>query len=231
MALRENLERVRARLAEAASASGRDPGEIRVIAVTKTVEPAQVKEAIEAGVTDIGENRAQEARAKFDALGEDACRLRWHFIGHLQTNKVKYVVKICDMIHSLDRLSLAYEIDKRARRAGRVLETLVQVNVSGEKSKFGLPPEEVPGFVRRVAQLQGLRIVGLMTMAPYTSDAEETRPYFRGLRQLFRRLEADPPEGVEMKYLSMGMSNDYVVAVQEGANMVRIGTAIFGAKV
>lgn len=221
------IEEVRRRVAAAAYRVGREPSEIRLIAVTKAVEVSLVRRAIAAGVRDLGENRAQELIRKYRALTghEDVA---WHFIGHLQRNKVRAILDKVVLIHSLDRWALAVELDRQAGRWGRPVRVLVQVNVAGEATKFGLHVEEVRDFVLEAAKMPGLRIEGLMTVAPQVSDQEEVRPVFRRLRELAARLAGIP--GATMRYLSMGMSQDYVVAVEEGANLLRIGTAIFGRR-
>lgn len=223
----ENLEKVREKINAAAQRAGRNSAEIKLVAVTKTVDVPQIEEAITAGITAIGENRVQEVRKKYP---EVTLPVEWHLIGHLQTNKVKYIIDKVDLIHSLDRFSLAEEISKRAQQAGRIMPVLVQVNVAEEESKFGLKVEETEDFIRQVSQLEGISIQGLMTIAPYVEDPEEVRPVFRKLKELSEEIQGKALPKVEMKYLSMGMSNDYEVAIEEGANLIRIGTAIFGAR-
>lgn len=220
-----NIDRVREGIARAAARSGRDPAGITLIAVTKNVPAEQINVAIKAGVKNIGENRVQEAVAKFDAV---TAPVKWHFIGHLQRNKVKQVLGRFDLIHSLDRLSLAREIQKRAAALGILVPCLVEVNVGGEESKFGIKPDDLSSFLREVAGFPNIKICGLMTIAPFSPNPEAARPVFRRLLELYDR--GGYPPGVTMEYLSMGMSGDYVVAVEEGANMVRIGTAIFGPR-
>ncbi|MDI3279896.1 MAG: YggS family pyridoxal phosphate-dependent enzyme [Bacillota bacterium] len=220
-----NLERVRERIARAAQRAGRRPEEVRLVAVTKNVDVPRIQAALAAGVTEIGENRVQEARLKRPALGS---AVRWHLIGTLQTNKVKAALQLFDLIHSLDRWSLAEELARRATAAGRVVEVLVEVNVSGEATKAGLAPGEVLPFLERVHGLAGLRVRGLMTVAPATERAEEVRPFFRTLARL--RAAAVREGWTEVTELSMGMSGDFEVAVEEGATLVRLGTAIFGPR-
>jgi len=225
--IKRNLESLRARISAAAQRAGRDPGDIRLIAVSKTVDPERIRAAFDCGVTDFGENRVQELCGKTDILDIDC---RWHLIGHLQTNKVKYVIDRVSMIHSLDSLELAEEISKRAEKAGKVMDVLVQVNVSGEKTKFGIAPETAMQFVKDVSKMGSIRIKGLMTIAPAASDPEDVRWVFSGLRKLLIDIRKENIDNVDMDYLSMGMSNDFEVAVEEGANMVRIGTALFGKR-
>lgn len=224
----KNLERIKKKIKKAAGRSNQDPDQIKLIAVTKTVSPEEIRQVVECGVTDIGENRVQDALAKKEVLsGQLKPEVRWHMIGHLQTNKVKQAVKIFDMIQSVDSLRLSLEIDKRAGQIGKVMPILLEVNVSGEESKFGLKPEELLDIARQISKLSHLKIMGLMTMAPLSNNPEELRPLFRRLRELSVEVKECHIPGVEMEYLSMGMSQDYEVAIEEGANMVRIGSAIF----
>lgn len=226
--IRENIESIRKRIADAAKRAGRDADEIKLIAVTKTVDVDKVDEAIAAGALDAGENKPQELARKYEVLGD---KIRWHQIGSLQTNKVKYIIdKVC-MIHSLDREGLAEEIDKRASKIGRVIDCLVQVNISGEESKHGMSREEVEPFVRLVAEkYPNIKIKGLMTMAPFDAERDEIRKVFRDLKVLSDEINNMNIGNVEMKELSMGMTNDFEIAVEEGATMVRVGTAIFGKR-
>ena len=229
MTVAERVAAVRARIAEAAARAGRSPDEVTLVAVSKSVPVAAMREAYAAGIRDFGENRAQEARDKFAAFGPD---VRWHFVGRLQTNKVKYIARHCHLLHSLDRLALAQEVDRRATRCGRVLPCLLEVNVAGEATKAGVPPERVIPLLQQLAGLPGLRVVGLMTVAPRAADPEQVRPVFRRLRELARqaaeRCQGLP--GIELRHLSMGMTDDFEVAVEEGATIVRIGRAIFGER-
>ena len=225
MSIRDNLEMVKERIAKAALSKGRDPSDILLVAVSKTVEPERILEAVEAGVTDLGENRVQEARDKIEALGRIA---RWHLIGTLQKNKAKYAVRLFDMIQSLDSVSLAQELEKRAAKEGRQMEVLVEVKTSFEETKHGVEPAHVEELVKEILQKEHLVFKGLMTIAPYVDDPELARPYFRQLRVLRDQLEERL--GIPVEHLSMGMSNDFEVAIQEGATMVRIGTAIFGPR-
>lgn len=221
-----NLRLVLERVAVAARKSGRQPSAVKLVAVTKNVPVEVMREALAAGVKAFGENRAQELLAKHPLLPPE---VEWHFIGHLQTNKVKHVIdKVC-LIHSLDSWRLAQEISKRAQERGKVAQVLVQVNVSGEKTKYGLAVNEVKDFLLEVSALPGLAVRGLMTIAPLVPDPEEARPVFRELYRLAERLKVELP-GISLDFLSMGMSNDYTVAVEEGANIIRIGSAIFGPR-
>ncbi|WP_192929590.1 YggS family pyridoxal phosphate-dependent enzyme [Alkaliphilus serpentinus] len=224
MNIERNLEVVNQLIQQAADNAERNIEDITLIAVTKTVTVKEVKEAISQGITDIGENRVQELLKKYEELGD---AVRWHMIGHLQKNKVKYIVDKVDFIHSVDSLSLAEEIEKRAAKINRPINCLVEVNISGEDSKHGLEPTEVKSFIKKLDEFKYLRVMGLMTMAPYVEDPEATRKYFKGLRNLSEEIKKIPLNQVSMSYLSMGMSNDFQVAIEEGANMVRIGSAIF----
>lgn len=226
MGIRENLLEVREKVAEAARRAGRDPGEIELVAVTKSVPLEKIKEAFALGVRNFGENRSQEFLEKHLHLPAAA---RWHFIGHLQTNKVKKIIGKVELIHSLDRMALAEEISRAAQEKKMVAPVLIQVNIGGEGTKHGLPPEQVSSFAARAALLPGLEIRGLMALAPWCEDPEETRPYFREMAALFKQVKKNVT-GVSMDLLSMGMTGDYQVAVEEGANIIRIGTAIFGQR-
>jgi pyridoxal phosphate enzyme (YggS family) len=232
--VRDNLSRLKDRIAEAAARASRTPEEITLVGVSKTVTPEAVREAIEAGLTEIGENRVQEAQPKIEALAavaEAAGRpVRWHMIGHLQRNKAKAAVGLFDLIQSLDSRRLAEAVNKAALESGAGMDVLCEVNTSDEESKFGLSPSEVVKFVAQLADLKGLRIKGLMTVGPLVADPDEARPAFRRLRELSRTLEAEGFPWVQMRYLSMGMTNDFEQAIEEGSNMVRVGTAIFGRR-
>lgn len=227
--LTDNLARVRERVRQAAERAGRDPDEVTIVAVTKGVDADVVQAALDAGITDVGENRVQEARSKFPQLQLNP-GVRRHMIGHLQTNKVRHALQLFDMFHSLDRPSLAAELSRRAVAQNLVVPVLVQVNVAVEPTKHGVAPDELLDFVRETAELPGLRIEGLMTMAPYAEDPETVRPVFRRLRELSEQVADAGFEGVRMQCLSMGMSNDFEVAVEEGSTLVRIGTALFGVR-
>jgi pyridoxal phosphate enzyme (YggS family) len=225
--IRDNLLRVVERMDQAARRTGRDPGEIKLIAVSKTVELARIREAIKAGVTILGENYVQEAREKIEEIGHG---VQWHMIGHLQKNKAKHAVTLFDYIHSIDGIALAQEIDRRAAQKGKRVRVLGEVNLSGEASKFGIDSEAVVDLIRHVASLKHISIEGLMTMPPYFDEPEKARPYFIRLRELRDRIQKEGIEGVRMDELSMGMSGDFEVAIEEGATMVRVGTAIFGER-
>lgn len=220
-----NLARIRERIARAAERAGRRADEIRLVAVAKKIEPARVREAIAAGVADVGENYVQEAAAKKLEVGAGA---RWHMVGHLQRNKVGQAVAIFDIIQTVDSLRLAEAISRQAQSRACALEVLLQVSTSGEESKSGAAPEEAEALLEAVRPLPGLRVVGLMTIGRWDPDPERARPEFKALARLARRLEDGT--GVEIRWLSMGMSHDFEVAIEEGANLVRIGTAIFGPR-
>lgn len=222
--VRENLKRVREGIAEAALRSGRRPEEVKLIGATKGVPPERILEAVEAGLDTIGENYVQEAQRKYEVIGD---RVKWHMIGRLQSNKAKHAVRLFEVIHSLSSLKLAQELQKRAQKEGRRIRVLVQVNLSGEETKAGVSPEGLPELIRAAVGMPNLEVLGLMTMPPYSEDPEDSRPFFRRLRELRDRLAEG---GIILPELSMGMSNDYQVAVEEGATMVRIGTAIFGPR-
>lgn len=225
MGIRENLEKVRKNIYKAAERVGRNPEEIKLVVVTKNRSIQEIKEVLDCGHRVLGENRFQEAKPKIELLPPD---IEWHFIGHLQTNKAKHVAQMFYMIHSLDRLHLAEALQKAGEKLDITLKCLVEVNVAGEETKFGLHPDDVIPFLRTVSEkFDRINILGLMTMAPYFADPEDTRPIFRRLREMYEEIAQLHLPRVEMRYLSMGMTNDYQVAVEEGANIVRIGTAIF----
>ncbi len=222
-----NLAAVRSRVAAAAIRAGRDPSEVTLVTVSKTVSPAVVREAVACGATDLGENRAQEFRDKYALLGPLA---HWHFIGQLQTNKVKYLVEKVKLIHSVDRMAVAIEVERLAKQAAIQQSVLVEVNIAGEHSKSGVRLDEAVALVDSLRPLSHVRIIGLMTVAPLAADPEAARPHFRRLRGLAEEIAARGWPEVEMTQLSMGMSGDFEVAVEEGATLIRVGTAIFGPR-
>ncbi len=224
----ENIAAIEKEKEEAARRTGRNPEDVLLCAVTKTHTAEEINEAIRAGVTDIGENRVQEILDKYDKV----LPVRWHMIGHLQTNKVKYIIdKVC-LIHSVDSFHLAEEIDRRAEQHGIVMDILVQVNAACDEAKFGVDIGAAESLVKKIlSECRNIRVRGLMTIAPYAEDPEEIRPYFRSMRQLYDRLSEEISHpSMDFKYLSMGMSNDRIVAVEEGSTVIRVGTAIFGAR-
>lgn len=243
--IKENMLRVMGRIEKAAQKAGRDPREINLVAVSKTVEAARIKEAIEAGVSILGENYVQEAQKKIEEIGRPACAepdskgfvedrrfdegrpVAWHFIGHLQSNKAKHAIHLFDMIHSLDSIPLAEALNHRAEKEGRMMKVMMEVNLSGETTKFGTEQARVNDIAQRILNLSHLSLEGLMTMPPYFDSPEMSRPYFIQLRELKVRMVQ---EGIPIKELSMGMSNDFEVAIEEGATYIRVGTAIFGTR-
>ncbi len=224
----KNIEQVHARIQKAAREAGRDPDAVRLVAVTKTVTAARIREAAEAGLDCFGENYVQEAREKIETLADAS--VSWHFIGRLQSNKVRFAVGLFDLIHSVDSLKLARKIDRHAAKHELVQNILVQVNVGREAQKSGIDEEAAAAMVRDAAGLKHVRVRGLMTMPPFFDAPEKVRPYFRQLAQLREQIAAQKIAGAEMKELSMGMTGDFEAAIAEGATLVRIGTAIFGER-
>lgn len=224
--VKEKLNNIRERIKKAAASAGRDASEIILVCAVKEARLEDVIKAVEAGVTDIGENRVQDASAKYELLTKKA-GIRWHFIGHLQTNKVKKAIKLFDLIHSVDSLHLAREIQKQAKRLNKMQSILVQVNISGEKTKYGIDPEGAEHLIKAICNMKNLMLLGLMTMEPYSADPEDSRVHFRRLKELRGSLSPYNCENIDMKHLSMGMSGDFEVAIEEGADIVRIGSAIF----
>ena len=203
------------------------PSDVTLVAAAKTRNPQEILRAIEAGVTIIGENYVKEAQSAFAVIGD---RCRWHFIGHLQRNKVKVAVEIFDLIETVDSLPLAVEIDKRCSRIGKIMPVLIEINSGREPQKAGVFPEEAEGLIKEITPLKHTRIMGLMTMGPRFGDPEKARPYFVETRRLFEEVQDLELPGVEMKVLSMGMSNTYKIAIEEGATIVRVGTKLFGER-
>ena len=226
--LRQRLEQIKERIRRAAESCNRDAESVRLVAVSKTIPAEKVKDAIESGVTILGENYIQEARDKFNALVQYPAS--WHFIGHLQSNKAKYAVRFFDLIHSVDSLKLARELHKQAKKADKVQPILIQVNISGEGTKSGISVQKAPGLISEISQMECLSIKGLMTMPPYFYQPEKVRPFFAGLRELRDEIKKHAPANVSMQELSMGMTGDFEVAIEEGATLVRVGTAIFGER-
>ena len=223
----ENLEQVRKNIDEACRMAGRDPKEVTLIAVSKTKPVSMLKEAYDAGARCFGENKVQEIIDKHPQLPED---IQWHMIGHLQRNKVKYIVDKVSMIHSVDSLRLAQTIEQEAAKHNVCVPVLLEVNVAQEESKFGLKMDEVLPLIETIADFPHIKVQGLMTIAPYVENAEDNRDFFRQLKKLSVDIEAKNINNVSMSVLSMGMTGDYQVAVQEGATMVRVGTGIFGER-
>jgi pyridoxal phosphate enzyme (YggS family) len=227
MSIADNLKTVTDRIASAAKSSGRDLSSVKLVLVTKTVDVDRIREAVDAGASILGENRVQEAKEKIEKLGPIAS---WHLIGHLQTNKAKYAVKLFYLIHSVDSLELAKEIDKQAAKIGKVQDVLIEVSISGEASKAGVAPENAAALIKDAVKLKNISIKGLMTIPPFSDSPEDSRPYFKKLRELSESVARENIPGVSMKELSMGMSGDFEVAIEEGSTMVRVGTAIFGKR-
>jgi pyridoxal phosphate enzyme (YggS family) len=225
MNIGKRLKNIKDRINESAVRCGRDPKSVRLVAVSKTVPASRVKEAIDAGVDILGENYVQETRSKFNELA--AYPISWHFIGHLQTNKAKYAVRLFDLIHSVDSLKLARELDKQAKKVNKVQDILIQINIGKEASKSGADAENALNLVKDVSSLENISVKGLMIMPPFFNNPEKERPYFSGLRNLRDHIR-QTLKGVDLYELSMGLSNDFEVAIEEGATFVRIGTAIFG---
>lgn len=225
MSVQDNISRIHERMAAACMRAGRDPGSVRLVAVSKKHQPESIMEAVAAGQTVFGESRVQEAVAKIPRCPGG---LSWHMIGHLQSNKVRQVVQYFDMIHSIDSLRLLEAVNQAAEQAGRTLKVMLEVNVSGESVKFGLKPEDAPSVLEASNRLMNIELTGLMTMPPMTALAEGARPHFRRLREL--RDEWRAATGIPLEELSMGMSHDFEVAIEEGATWIRVGTDIFGER-
>jgi PLP dependent protein len=225
--LRSRLEQVRERIGGACDRSGRSPAEVTIVAVTKSHPPSAVRAVLAAGLGDVGENRVQELEAKVGEIGRDSAR--WHLIGHLQRNKVRRALELSDLIHSVDSVRLARKIGQEAAEAGRVAEVLVQVNVSGEETKGGFEGEEILEGIGEICAIPGSRVVGLMTMAPFTDEVRIVRSVFARVRALHEAADASIP-AYEAKHLSMGMSGDFEIAVEEGSTLVRLGTVLLGER-
>jgi len=225
--LKENLDLVKENIKKVCEKIKKDPKEITLVAVTKTISEDIINESTKYGVTDIGENKVQEIIRKYDQINEN---VKWHLIGHLQTNKVKYIIDKVDLIHSVDSFKLAKEIDKRAKSINKTMEILIQLNISLEETKFGVNENEILNLVKEISELENIKVLGLMTMAPYYQDPEDSRIIFKKLKEIFEQLKYNKYNNVEMKYLSMGMTSDYIVAIEEGANIIRVGTGIFGKR-
>lgn len=227
MSIKDNIMSIKQNIDDIRKESNRQD-EVNLMAVTKTVDVDKVLEAIDAGITDIGENKPQELARKYEVIGN---KVRYHLIGTLQTNKVRYIIDKAYMIHSLDRIALCEEIQKRAEKIDKIINCLVQVNISREESKHGLEPEFVIDFIKEVSSnYKNIHIKGLMTMAPFIDDEEEIRKVFKGLKDLSLHINDLNLPNVEMDTLSMGMSHDYKIAIEEGATIVRVGTSIFGQR-
>ncbi|MDM8516547.1 YggS family pyridoxal phosphate-dependent enzyme [Desulfobacterales bacterium HSG16] len=231
--MKDRIDTINKRIEEAASTCGRDPENVKLVAVGKTKPVEDIKEAALAGIDVVGENYIQEARTKFEALS--SYEISWHFIGHLQSNKAKYAVKIFDLIHTVDSLKLAYEIDKQAKKIDKIQDILVQVNISMEESKSGITDiRELFDLLRTIGTMENISVKGLMTIPPYYNEPDKARPFFRELKKLAQKIVddkiTDEFSNISMDELSMGMTGDFEIAIEEGATLVRIGTAIFGTR-
>ena len=229
MSVTENLEEVERRIQAACDRAGRDRSEVTLIAVSKTKPIEMIEEAMSTGIRVFGENKVQEIVDKADTLNDDS--IKWHMIGHLQTNKVKYLPGRATMIHSVDSEKLALEINKQFGKAGLVADILIEVNVAGEESKFGVAPDEVEDLLKKIGNLPNIKVKGLMTIAPYVDVPEQNRTIFCDLRKIMVDINEKKLYNIDMSELSMGMTGDYEVAIEEGATYVRVGTGIFGSRI
>ncbi len=226
MSIKENLDLINEKITIAAEKSGRKREDVLLLAVSKTVDVPRIKEAVDLGLVDLGENKPQEINWKYFEIEN----VRWHQIGHLQTNKVKYIIdKVC-LIHSVDSLKLAEEISKRAKAKDITMDVLVEINIAGEEAKSGVPLSEAEELAVEISKLDNIKVKGLMTVAPFVENPEDNREYFKQMKKLFVDIKEKNYNNIDMQYLSMGMTNDYEIAVEEGANIVRIGTGLFGAR-
>lgn len=228
MSIKENIDNIMEKINSAAKKAGRDYKDITVIAVSKTVDAQRAKEAVEGGINNLGENRVQELVSKHEQLQNQD--IKWHMIGHLQKNKVKYIIDKVELIHSVESESLAKEIDKRAKQHDLVVKVLIELNVGEEESKFGVKVEEIYEFVKSLEKFENIKVMGLMTVAPYAENPEDIRWVFKKMKEIYDNVSNMNLSNFDMKYLSMGMTNDFEIAIEEGANIIRIGTAIFGAR-
>jgi PLP dependent protein len=224
----ENLKNLRKRIEQACQKCGRNIDDVQLLAVSKTFSRELIQEAIDAGQLDFGENYVQELQEKYDALPEQS--LRWHFIGHLQSNKVKYIADYIHLIHSVDNVNLGKEISKRAEQCNRIQNVLVEVHTTDEATKFGVPPEQAIALIKELSQFSHLRVCGLMTMGPYSDDPNDSRSSFRCVAELKKQIDGEGMVNVQMRHLSMGMTHDFEVAIEEGSTLVRLGTALFGRR-
>lgn len=223
----ENIDTVREKIKKAALKVNRNPDDVLLIAVTKTHSADIINEAIECGITDIGENKVQEILEKYDSVKKG---VRWHLIGHLQTNKVKYIIDKVSLIHSVDSIKLMDEIDRQAKKHDLIMDILIQVNISGEETKFGIEPSQLDEMFDHASQLSNIRVKGLMTIAPKTDRNMTNRLHFGNINKIYIDKKSNVYDNINMEFLSMGMSGDYEVAIEEGSNMVRVGSAIFGER-
>ncbi|MGD9567130.1 MAG: YggS family pyridoxal phosphate-dependent enzyme [Sedimentibacter sp.] len=229
MSIKENIDIILERTKQAALRSGKNPEDITVIAVSKTVDAARAREAVDNGLINLGENRVQELVSKSEQLSD--INVKWHLIGHLQKNKVKYIIDKTELIHSVENLELANEINKRALQHNLTANVLIELNIGEEESKFGISEDTVYEFVKSIEQFENIKVLGLMTVAPFSENPEDVRWVFKKMKEIFDKISAMNLKNSEMKYLSMGMTNDFEIAIEEGANIIRIGTAIFGKRI
>jgi len=223
----ENIQEIEEKVAAAAARAHREKEDILLLAVSKTIDVPQIKEAVEYGLTSLGENKVQEIMDKYEPMGDG---VQWHLIGHLQTNKVKYIIDKVKLIHSVDSLKLAKEISKRAAQKDVTANILLEINIADEDSKFGVKPDETEELLREICLLDHICVKGLMTVAPFVDNPEENRQYFRHMKELLVDINAKKIDNINMNVLSMGMTGDYEVAIEEGATIVRVGTGIFGKR-
>jgi pyridoxal phosphate enzyme (YggS family) len=229
--VQENVTIIREKIITAAKKAGRDPSEIKLIGVTKTVDVPLINELLAAGVSEVGENRVQDFLPKYEKFQTlENKPSEWHFIGHLQRNKVKFIADKVDLIHSVDSLPLAQEINRHGEKIGRIIHILAEINISGEASKYGIPPAEILKFVENLVNMRFVRLCGLMTVAPFVENSEENRGIFSNLRKIMVDINTKGLYHVKLESLSMGMTLDFATAIEEGATMVRIGTALFGER-
>lgn len=228
MSIKENIDGILERIADVCERSGRNPDDITLIAVSKTVNADRAREAVEAGILNLGENRVQELTDKYEKLSDT--EVKWHMIGHLQKNKVKYIIDKVELVHSVESVELANEINKRAEKNNLKVNILVELNIGEEESKFGISEESVYDFVKSLEQFENINVLGIMTVAPFAEDPEEIRWVFKKMKVIFDKLSSMNIKNSNMKFLSMGMTNDFEIAIEEGANIIRIGTAVFGER-
>lgn len=229
MSIKENIDEIIKRKNEAALRCGRNPEDITIIAVSKTVDGSRAREAVMGGLENLGENRVQEIMNKYDELQD--LQVKWHMIGHLQKNKVKYIIDKVELIHSVESIELAAEINKRASQHNIISNILIELNIGEEESKFGINEISVYEFVSSMEQFENIKVMGLMTVAPYCENPEDVRWVFKKMKEIFDKISSMNLKNTQMKYLSMGMTNDFEIAIEEGSNIVRIGTAVFGKRI
>jgi hypothetical protein len=228
LSIKDNIDDILKRVGNACKKAGRNPGDITVVAVSKTVDYQRAKEAVEAGINNLGENRVQELVKKYEDMKDTDAK--WHMIGHLQKNKVKYIIDKTVLIHSVESLELAEEINKRANKNNLIADILIELNIGEEESKFGITEERVYDFINSMDKFDNIRVLGLMTVAPFCENPEDARWVFKKMKNIYDKVSTMKLQNVQMKYLSMGMTNDFEIAIEEGSNIIRIGTAIFGAR-